>query len=337
MTDASDDPAGDSSGDATATRDEDAPGTRDEDAAETRGQDAPEPSADGGRGETPADADRERPSPEEVEEKYDFEEFGPRDMAEMSYEEWEVAFDHDSWITGEPLLDRVEADLKSRVADRDVFAVVERIEREGEPQLLAYSDEGYAVVYSDGAVEGSGTVLRDVKPSVALSSMESYEVPEMPEGDVLPDPAEVPEGSGQLGNQLMQVVAAVHVLAGVALFAAWIAMGLPLVAAVAAFGFLVFGVFVFLLVANARLSDRFRAEEYRNRLRAVGLEDDERPEFLPGEDADAGPNDASDSPPDEDSGSFPDEGDESFRDDGTGRSGEGAAGTGVSSASDGRN
>lgn len=232
----------------------------------------------------------------EVEQEYDFEEFGPQDMAEMSFEEWDAAFDHDSWITGEDLLDRVEADLKSRVADRDVFAVVERVEadelervdddelqhvEEGdEPRLLAYSDEGYAVVYPDGSVEGSGTVLRDVKPSVALASMDDYEVPEMPEGDVLPDPAEVPEGSGRLGDQLMQVVAAVHVLAGVALFVAWITVGLPLVAAVAAVGFFVFGVFVFLLVANARLSDRFRAEEYRNRLRAVGLEDDERPAFL---------------------------------------------------------
>jgi hypothetical protein len=216
-------------------------------------------------------------------------------MAQMSYEEWAAAFDHDSWITGEALLDRVEADLKSRVADRDVFAVIERIEQEGQPQLLAYSDEGYAVVYPDGTIEGSGTVLRDVKPSVALASMESYEVPEPPEGDVLPDPAEVPEGSGKLGNQLMQIIAAVHVLAGVALFVAWIAMALPIVAAVASLGFFFFGVFVFLLVANARLSDRFRAEEYRNRLRAVGLEDDERPEFLPGEgeeSADSIPDDA---------------------------------------------
>ncbi|WP_435179416.1 DUF7319 domain-containing protein [Halorussus sp. AFM4] len=330
MTDASDDRAGDSAGDGAAAPDD----------AETRDGDGPEPRdpaapAGADRGEPPADADRERPSPEEVEEKYDFENFGPRDMAEMSYEEWEVAFDHDSWITGDALLDRVEADLKSRVADRDVFAVVERIERDGESQLLAYSDEGYAVVYPDGSVEGSGTVLRDVKPSVALSSMESYEVPEMPEGDVLPDPAEVPEGSGKLGNQLMQVVAGVHVLAGIALFAAWIAMGLPLVAAVAAFGFAIFGVFVFLLVANARLSDRFRAEEYRNRLRAVGLEDDERPEFLPGEGGDAAPGDAVESSPGEDDDAFPDEGGESLSGDGGGRSG-GAAGTGVSSASDGR-
>jgi hypothetical protein len=34
-------------------------------------------------------------------------------------------------------------------------------------------------------------------------------------------------------------------------------------------------------VANARLSDKFRAEEYRDRLRAIGLDDGERPEFVP--------------------------------------------------------
>jgi hypothetical protein len=287
MNDASDDPAGDRPADSPSEADAD------------------DPPEDGHREETghpDAGEDRDQLEPEEIEEKYDFEEFGPRDMAEMSYEEWEAAFDHDSWITGRDLLDRVEADLKSRVADRDVFAVVERIEQdtveqgstsdrtqsdEGEPQLLAYSDEGYAVVYPDGTVEGSGTVLRDVKPSVALASMESYDAPEMPEGEVLPDPAQVPEGSGRLGNQLMQVVAAVHVLAGVALFVSWIAVGLSIVAAVAAFGFFFFGVFVFLLVANARLSDRFRAEEYRNRLRAVGLEDEDRPDFLPDPDAES--------------------------------------------------
>ena len=219
-----------------------------------------------------------------VEEKYDFEDFGPRDMAEMSYDEWEAAFDPETWITGETLLDRVEADLTNRIANRDVFAVVERIEQEGEPRLVAYSDEGYAVVYPDGTVEGRGTVLRDVKPTVALASMESYDVPEMPDDDALPDPAEVPEGSGQLGNQLMQVVAAVHLLAGIALVLSGPLFGLNgqsyVIAAVAGLLFFVFGVFVFLLVANARLSDRFRAEEYRNRLRAVGLEEGERPAFL---------------------------------------------------------
>ncbi|MFC4549293.1 MULTISPECIES: DUF7319 domain-containing protein [Halorussus] len=255
--------------------------------SESPREDAPEVDADADD-EAASEAERRERLREEVEDKYDFEDFGPRDMAEMSYEEWEAAFDPDTWITGETLLDRVEADLKNRVAGRDVFAVVERIVQDGEPRLLAYSDEGYAVVYPDGSVEGRGTVLRDVKPTVALASMESYEVPEMPDGDVLPDPAQVPEGSGQLGNQLMQIVAAVQLLAGVALLLSGPVFGLDsnsyVIAAVVGLGFLVFSVFVFLLVANARLSDRFRAEEYRNRLRAVGLEDDERPAFLPDDD-----------------------------------------------------
>ena len=49
---------------------------------------------------------------------------------------------------------------------------------------------------------------------------------------------------------------------------------------VAALGFLFIGIFLFVVVANARLSDKFRAEEFRNRLRAIGLEDGERPDFL---------------------------------------------------------
>jgi len=249
-----------------------------------------DPESESPRDDPPRESAGDGPaSVDEVEQKYDFEEFGPRDMAEMSYDEWEAAFDHDSWITGEQLLDRVAADIENRVAKRDVFAVTERIERDGESQLLAYSDEGYAVIYPDGTVEGRGTVLRDVKPSIALASMESYEVPDPPEGGALPEPAEVPEGSGELGNRLMQVIAAVHLLAGVALLVAWIPLALPLVAGVAGFGFLLFGGFVFLLVANARLSDRFRSEEYRNRLRAVGVEDGERPAFLPDEDADDAP------------------------------------------------
>jgi hypothetical protein len=50
--------------------------------------------------------------------------------------------------------------------------------------------------------------------------------------------------------------------------------------------FLAVGLLLFTVVANARLSDRFRAEEYRNRLRAVDLEPGERPDFLPDEDGD---------------------------------------------------
>jgi len=243
--------------------------------------------------DAPADIEALR---EQVEEKYDFENFGPEQMAEMSPAEWEAAFDSETWITGPELLDRVEADLKSRVVERDVFA---RVERLGDDRIIAYSDEGYAAVTPNGSVEGYGTVLRDVKPTVALCSMESYDVPEMPDGEVLPEPADVPEGSGELGNLVLQVIAGVQVIAGIGLIGAWLVYvvgllqppagvsgrGLNLVVLlVAGLAFLVVGVGLFMVVANARLSDRFRAEEYRNRLRAVGLEDDERPDFLPVED-----------------------------------------------------
>jgi hypothetical protein len=264
------------------------------------GEDAPEEGApgDGGgtTGETPAPPEETGETDDldalrrEVEQKYDFENFGPRDMAEMSAEEWEAAFDPDTWITGAELLDRVEADLKNRVANRDVFARVERFD----DLLVAYSDSGYAAVYPDGSVEGSGTVLRDVKPTVALCSMDSYEVPEAPEGDLLPEPQEVPESSDALGNTVLQVVAGAQVLAGLVLLGAWVsyltgvlsqpgtnAQGLNLVLlVVVGLGFLGIGIFLFVVVANARLSDKFRAEEFRNRLRAIGVEDGERPDLL---------------------------------------------------------
>ena len=228
---------------------------------------------------------------QEVEEKYDFEDFGPQEMAEMSQDEWEAAFDPDTWITGDELLDRVEADLKNRVASRDVFARIERFD----DLLIAYSDSGYAAVYDDGSIEGSGTVLRDVKPTVALCSMDSYDPPEMPDGEVLPQPQEVPESSDALGNTVLQVVAGAQLLAGVVLLGAWAlylteflsppggagnnTLNLWLLF-VAGIGFVGIGLFLFVMVANARLSDKFRAEEFRNRLRAVGLEGDDRPEFL---------------------------------------------------------
>ena len=226
----------------------------------------------------------------EVEEKYDFDNFGPQEMAEMSQREWEAAFEPGTWITGEELLDRVEADVKNRVASRDVFARVERFD----DLLIAYSDNGYAAVYPDGSVEGRGTVLRDVKPVVALCSMESYEVPDAPEEEVLPTPQEVPESSDALGNTVLQVVAGAQVLAGLVLFVTSLLYGFgvisqtgttsqfsnPALLFVAALGFLVIGITLFAVVANARLSDKYRAEEFRNRLRAVGLEDGERPDFL---------------------------------------------------------
>jgi hypothetical protein len=218
---------------------------------------------------------------EQVEAQYDFEDFGPDQMAEMSAEEWDAAFDPETWITGEELLDRVEADLKNRVVVRDVFARVERL-RDG--RVVAYSDEGYATVYPDGTVEGFGTVLRDVKPVVALCSMEEYDVPDVPDGAVLPEPTDVPEGSGELGNLMLQIVGGMQVLAGLGLLVAWLVFSLNVVAVVAGLAFLLIGVVLFFTVANARLSDRFRAEEYRNRLRAIGIEDGERPDFLPVED-----------------------------------------------------
>lgn len=233
---------------------------------------------------------------QQVEEKYDFENFGPDDMAEMSADEWDAAFDPDTWITGEELLDRVEADLKYRVAIRDVFARVERLD---DGRVVAYSDEGYATVEPDGSVEGRGTVLRDVKPVVALCSMDDYDVPEMPEGEVLPQPMEIEEGSGELGNLVLQAIAGVQVLAGVGLLLSWLlfvtgilqpptnSVGQDLnltLMVLAGLAFLVIGFVLFATVANARLSDKFRAEEYRNRLRAIGLESGERPDFLPVED-----------------------------------------------------
>jgi hypothetical protein len=224
----------------------------------------------------------------QVEEKYDFDDFGPADMAEMTAEEWDVAFDEESWITGEELLDRVERDLRSRVATRDVFARIER--SANPPRVLAYSDEGYAIVYPDGSVEGEGTVLRDVKPTVALCSMDGYEVAESVPENPLPEPDAVPEGSGELGNMMLQVIAGVQLLAGVAMLAGAV---LALVDVIGGPGanieFLVVGglafvgvsLVLFFTVANARLSDKFRAEEYRDRLRAVGLDNGERPDFVP--------------------------------------------------------
>lgn len=221
---------------------------------------------------------------EAVEEKYDFDNFGPAEMAEMSIDEWQAAFDPETWITGEELIDRIEADLKTRVQSREVFARIERYH--DPPRLLAYSDSAYAMIYPDGSVEGEGTVLRDVKPTVALCSMESYDVPESPDGPILPRPDEVPEGGNELGNNMLQIIAGIQALAGIVLLGGGLfAFGTrgenALLMAIAGLGFLTIGIILFGVVANARLSDSFRAEEYRERLRGIGLEDGERPEFLP--------------------------------------------------------
>ncbi|MFC7098142.1 DUF7319 domain-containing protein [Halobaculum marinum] len=236
----------------------------------------------------------------EVEEKYDFDNFRPADMAEMTMAEWEAAFDPDTWITGRDLLDRVEKDLRNRIASREVFAVLDR--RSDPPSVVAYSDEGFAIVYADGSVEGEGTVLRDVKPTVALCSMDSYEVREPPEEYELPTPEEVQGGTGEFGNLMIQAVAGMQILGGLILGVVWLlsvfsrgpVTWVPffpdfsvttIAAPVAAGFFLLVGVFLFAIVANARLSDRFRAEEYRDRLRAAGIaERGEGAEFVPFED-----------------------------------------------------
>jgi hypothetical protein len=216
----------------------------------------------------------------QVEQKYDFENFSPSDMAEMSADEWDAAFDSDSWITGTELLDRVEADLKQRVLDRDVFARIER----NEDYLLAYSDAGFAVVYPDGSVRGEGTVLRDVKPTIALCSMDDYDVPEMPDGEILPDPQDVPDGGSELGNWMLQLVAFFQLFAGLGLLGAGLFFGKGIIPIVAGVFFLVIAIGLFFTVANARLSDRFRAEEFRDRLRAMNVDSGERPDFLPVDD-----------------------------------------------------
>jgi hypothetical protein len=246
-----------------------------------------EPPGDGDAtvGDGAADADDELDElRRRVEEEYDFEDFGPSDMARMSAEEWDAAFDPDSWITGDRLLERAEAELKSRIARREVFGVLERVRADGEERILVYSDEGYAIVRPTGEVAGQGTVLRDIEPIVALAAMESYDVPEPPEDWSLPHPDTVPDGSGEFGNLMVQVIAVVQVLAGAALLAATFLTDLDTIVAPAmGIVFLLIGLFLFVMVANARLSDRFRSEEYRERLRAL-REAKERPEFVPVED-----------------------------------------------------
>ena len=247
-----------------------------------------------------ADDESDAPSTAElrarVEEQYNFEDFGPREMAEMDADEWEAVFDADSWITGTALLDRVEQELRANVQRREVFAVVERVGDGDDDRVVAYSDEGYVIVRPEGTVKGTGTVLRDVEPMVALCSMESYDVPDVDEDAGLPHPDVVAEGSGDFGNRMLQVVAGATVLSGVAFVLVWLASVVGAVdigfagAIVLTLGllFVVVGGFLFLTVANARLSDRMRAEQYRDRLRAVGAGTDERPEFLPGEAFEAG-------------------------------------------------
>ena len=221
--------------------------------------------------------DEELAEPREaVEEQDDFDNFGPAEMAEMSGDEWEAAFDAETWITGERLLDRVAADLKSKIAAREIFAVVER----ETDQLVVYADTGYAVVSADGTVEGEGGVRRDVEPVVAMCSMDEYEVSEPPANYELPAADQVPEQTGEFGNLMIQIIAGGQLLAGLGLLGAWLVTDVSTIVAPVVGGlFTVVGAGLFLLVANARRSDRFRAEQYRNRLRAVEVEGVERPDI----------------------------------------------------------
>lgn len=220
-----------------------------------------------------------------VEEKYDFENFGPADMAEMSADEWEAAFDHDTWITGPELLDRIEADLKGKIASRQVFAMLER----SPEQLLVYSDVGYAVISPDGTVEGEGSLRREIEPIVAMCSMEEYEIEEPPEEYELPEPEAVAEQTGEFGNLMLQLIAGMQLVGGLALLLAFVLGFVSTLAAPAIGGlFVIVGGFLFLLVANARLSDRFRAEQYRNRLRALDTEGIQRPELAGESDVESG-------------------------------------------------
>jgi len=121
--------------------------------------------------------------------------------------------------------------------------------------------------------------------------MEDYEVPAVDETAGLPHPDTVASGSGDFGNRMIQVVAGATMLAGVAFVGVWVGSVVGVVdigfagAIVVTLGvlFVAVGAFLFMTVANARLSDRMRAEQYRDRLRAVGAGSDERPEFLPEE------------------------------------------------------
>jgi hypothetical protein len=95
---------------------------------------------------------------------------------------------------------------------------------------------------------------------------------------------------------MLQVVAGATTLSGVIFLLVWVAGVVDLIgigfggAIIVTLGlfFLVIGFFLFLTVANARLSDRMRSEQYRDRLRAVGAGSDERPAFLPDEAFEAG-------------------------------------------------
>jgi hypothetical protein len=256
-------------------------------------------------GEHPSDATPTAESDDEpgsfraaVEAKYDFDDFGPADMAEMSVEEWEAAFDADTWITGSDLIDRVENELRSRIAAGELFAVVERHRVTEEPRLLVYSDAEYTIVHSDGRVEGADAISREIEPVVALCSMESFDVSKPPADAGLPDPAGIKPGSGDLGHRLLLGLAVIQAVAGLGLLVSPLFLGLGpgagALTTVIGLLFIGIGLLLGVLVANARLSDRFRAAEFRDRLEGAGVGSSERPDFLPSMEADETGSHASD-------------------------------------------
>ena len=114
------------------------------------------------------DGDDGPPSPEDVEERYDFDDFGPADMVEMSPEEWEAAFDAESWVTGTALLDRVEQELNARVSTREVFAVIERDQTDDGERLWFCGESGTLGYYETET--GEVTVL-DIQCTYEIGQM----------------------------------------------------------------------------------------------------------------------------------------------------------------------
>jgi hypothetical protein len=122
-------------------------------------------------------------------------------------------------------------------------------------------------------------------PVVAVCTKEKFKVTEPPANADLPSPKTVKPGSGGLSRRLLLVVGVIRVIAGVVLLVSPVIVrlgpGAGAFTAVIGLIFVGVGVLLGVLVANARLADRFRAAEYRERLEAAGVGSDQRPAFLP--------------------------------------------------------